>query len=454
MPISTINPATGVLEKSFAPYTAQEIERKLVKASHAYHVWKTVPIIKRRQYLKSVAQKIRQQSRVCAELITREMGKPISQSFAEVEKSAWVCDYYADNAVKLLKAERVKTESKKSYVRFDPLGVILAVMPWNFPNWLVFRAAAPAIMAGNVMILKHSSNVPQCALLIEELMTNTVVEENTFSTLLIEGAATDQIVSDERVAAVTVTGSEEAGRRVAELAGKHLKKTVLELGGSDPFIVLEDADIEKAAAAACKARTINTGQSCIAAKRFIVVKKVAKKFTERFADAMKSLKTGDPMDESVSIGPLARRDLVDTLDQQVARSVELGAQVVIGGRIAPGNGYYYEPTILTNVQKGMTAYSEELFGPVASIIEVKNADEAVEVANDTRFGLGASIWTRKVRLAEVLAERIDSGAVFINDIVKSDPRLPFGGVKKSGYGRELGEWGIKEFTNVKTVVVR
>ncbi len=454
MPITTINPASGTLERSFVPLNPQEVERILVKISHASHTWRATPIAKRKVYLKAVSQKLRKQSRECAEMITREMGKPISQSLAEIEKSAWVCDYYAENAAKLLKPDRIKTESRKSYVRFDPLGVILAVMPWNFPFWQVFRAAAPAIMAGNVMILKHASNVPQCALMIEEIMSSPLIEEKIFSTMLVEGGSVDSVVSDERIAAVTLTGSEEAGRRVAENAGKHIKKTVLELGGSDPFIVLQDADIEKAAAMACASRTINTGQTCISAKRFIVVKKVLRKFTEKFVDAMKSLKTGDPMDETVGVGPLARRDLVDVLDQQVARSVELGAQIVLGGRPVEGSGYYYQPTVLTNVHKGMPAYDEELFGPVASIIEVKNVDEAIDVANDTRFGLGASIWTRKVRKAEEYAERIQSGCVFINDIVKSDPRLPFGGVKKSGYGRELGEYGIKEFTNVKTVVVK
>lgn len=454
MPISTINPATGALEKSFVPMTPQETERILAKASLAFYSWKQSPLSKRKQYLKAVGQKLRQQARPLAEMITREMGKPITQSLAEVEKSAWVCDFYADTAAKFLENERIKTEAKKSYVRFDPLGVILAVMPWNFPFWQVFRAAAPAIMAGNVMVLKHSSNVPQCALLIEEIMSSTLIEEKIFSTLLIEGSATDAIVSDERIAAVTVTGSEEAGRRVAEVAGAHLKKTVLELGGSDPFIILEDADLERAAAVACASRTINAGQSCIAAKRFIVVKKVHRKFVELFEDAIKGLKMGNPMDESVTIGPLARRDLVDVLDQQVARSVEKGAVIVLGGRPVSGTGYFYEPTILTNVQKGMPAYDEELFGPVASVIEVKNADEAIEVANNSRFGLGASIWTKKIKKAEEYASRIESGAVFINDMVKSDPRMPFGGIKKSGYGRELGEYGIKEFVNVKTVVVK
>lgn len=453
MSIASINPATGVLEKSFAPHSDSEVERKLATLSRGYHFWKHTSFKRRAEYIRAVSEALQKNREKAAELITGEMGKPISQSLSEIDKCVWVCEYYAKHAEEFLKPVHIKTEAKKSYVRFDPTGIILAVMPWNFPFWQVFRAVVPAIMAGNVVLLKHASNVPQCALFIEKIMKTPVVEEPLFGTILVEGGAVNTIVADSRIAGVTVTGSETAGMRVAEQAGAHIKKSVLELGGSDPFIVLGDADVEKAAGVACTSRLINTGQTCISAKRFIVDRKVVKDFTKYLVRAMKAQVVGDPTDPDTQIGPLARQDLVSALDTQVTQSVEMGAQIALGGKPADRPGYYYEPTVLTHVTKGMPGYDEELFGPVACIIAVKDADEAVAVANDSRYGLGASIWTKDIKKAEELAVRLEAGAVFINDFVKSDPRLPFGGIKKSGYGRELGEAGIKEFVNAKTVVV-
>lgn len=454
MSISTINPATRKTEKVYAAMTKDEISTKIARAQKAYMEWKVISYKERAKLMEKVTSNLRENKIKYAELMTREMGKPIKQAVGEVEKCAWVCEYFAENTEELLSTESVKTENKKSYVRFDPMGIILAVMPWNFPFWQVFRAAAPALMAGNGMVLKHASNVPQCAAVIEDIFKKSGFPKGLFTTLLIEGAATSQIVEDERIVAITLTGSEEAGIRVAEIAGRNLKKVVLELGGSDPFIVLEDANLKESALMACQARTQNSGQSCIAAKRFIVVKKVAEEFTKRFTDHMSSLIVGDPMDEATNIGPLARKEFVDILHKQVQKSIELGAKVTTGGEIITGTGYYYKPTVLTRVKKGMPAYDEELFGPVASIIVVNDEEEALKVANDTRFGLGASIWTKNIEKAEDMAVQIHSGAVFVNDFVKSDPRMPFGGVKKSGYGRELGEYGIKEFVNIKSIMVK
>lgn len=454
MSISSINPANGKTEKTYQAMTASEIENKLAQAEKAFSEWKRVSYKDRAVLMKKVAENLRMISREYAMLMTLEMGKPIKQSMAEVEKCAWVCEYFAENAERLLSLETIQTENTKSYVRFDPLGLILAVMPWNFPFWQVFRAAAPALMAGNGMVLKHASNVPQCALAIEQIFKKSGFPEGLFSTILVEGAGTSAVIADPRIVAVTLTGSEEVGIKVAETAGRHLKKVVLELGGSDPFIILEDADIEQSALVACQARTQNAGQSCIAAKRFIVVKNVADAFIKRFVEHMSALVVGDPMDEQTNVGPLARKEFVDGIHKQVQDSVKKGAKILTGGSVIKGTGYYYQPTVLTNVKKGMPAYDEELFGPVASVIIVSDREEAIRVANDTRFGLGASIWTSNVERAEEMASQIESGAVFINDFVKSDPRMPFGGVKKSGYGRELGEYGIKEFVNVKSVIIK
>jgi succinate-semialdehyde dehydrogenase/glutarate-semialdehyde dehydrogenase len=407
----------------------------------------------RASLMRSVAGVLRADRSRFAALLTSEMGKPIVEAEAEVEKCAWTATWFAENGERLLAEEPVDSTGTESYVRFQPLGVILAVMPWNFPFWQAFRAGLPALTAGNVMILKHSSNVPQSALAIEEVFREAGVPEGVFQTLLIGSAAVERLIADRRVAGVTLTGSDKAGMLVAESAGKALKKTVLELGGSDPFIVLADADIGAAATVACRARNQNNGQSCIAAKRFIVEESVADEFEQRFVSAVAALKVGNPMDRANQVGPLARADLVDDLERQVAESVRLGARPLTGGKRIQGDGYYFEPTVLVNVRPGMPAYHEETFGPVAAVIRVKDEDEALHVANDTEYGLGSNIWTSDVERGKRLAERVEAGLVFINGMVASDARLPFGGVKRSGYGRELAEYGIKEFVNIQTVWV-
>ncbi|HUZ86867.1 MAG TPA: NAD-dependent succinate-semialdehyde dehydrogenase, partial [Candidatus Baltobacterales bacterium] len=407
----------------------------------------------RAELMRSVAGVLRADKARFASLLTAEMGKPIVEAEAEIEKCAWTATWIADNVARLLADEPVESTATRSYVRFQPLGVVLAVMPWNFPFWQAFRAALPALSAGNVMLLKHSSNVPQSALAIEEVFREAGVPEGVFQTLLVGSGAVDRIIADHRVAAVTLTGSDTAGALVAASAGKALKKAVLELGGSDPFIVLADADLNAAAAVACRARNQNNGQSCIAAKRFIVEEAVADEFEQRFAAAVAALKVGDPMDRGNQVGPLARGDLVDDLERQVGESLRLGARALTGGKRIKGDGYFFEPTVLTNVRPGMPAYHEETFGPVAAVIRVKDAEDALRVANDSEFGLGSSIWTADVARAQKLAERVEAGQVFVNGMVASDARLPFGGVKRSGYGRELSAYGIKEFTNIQTIWV-
>jgi succinate-semialdehyde dehydrogenase/glutarate-semialdehyde dehydrogenase len=380
-----------------------------------------------------------------------EMGKPIVQGEAEVDKCALTCDYYAEHAEAFLAPQPRQTDATKSYVRFDPLGPVLAVMPWNFPFWQVFRFAAPALMAGNAAILKHASNVPRCALQIEAVFREAGFPRGLFATVLVGSAAVAGLIADPRIVAVTLTGSEHAGRQVAERAGRELKKTVLELGGSDPFIVLADADVAAAARTAADARLVNSGQSCIAAKRFIVVEPVADAFTARFADELRARRLGDPLARDTQVGPQARVDLRDDLHRQVEESVKRGARLVLGGEVPAGRGAFYPPTLLSAVDKGMPAFDEETFGPVAAVIRAKDEADAIRLANDSDFGLGAALWTQDGTRAEQLAARIEAGAVFVNGLVKSDPRLPFGGVKRSGYGRELSEYGIREFVNIKSV---
>ncbi len=429
------------------------VEAALERGWAARHGWREAGVGMRAALMRSVAGVLRADKARYAALMTSEMGKPIVEAEAEVEKCAWTAGWIAENAERLLADEPVESTATESYVRFQPLGVILAVMPWNFPFWQAFRAGLPALSAGNVMLLKHSSNVPQSALAIEEVFREAGVPEGVFQTLLIGSARVEGLIADHRVAGVTLTGSEKAGMTVAEAAGRALKKTVLELGGSDPFVVLADADLDMAATVACRARNQNNGQSCIAAKRFIVEESVADQFEARFAGAVAALKVGNPMDRQNQVGPLARADLVDELERQVRESIRLGARPLVGGNRIHGDGYYYEPTVLANVRPGMPAYDEETFGPVAAVIRVKDADDALRVANDTDFGLGSNIWTSDVERGKKLAEKVEAGLVFINGMVASDARLPFGGVKRSGYGRELSEYGIKEFTNIQTVWV-
>ena len=453
--LKSIDPATGEELASYPELDAAGIEAAVERAYASRHAWRDAGIDLRTALMRSVAGVLRAEKARFAALMTSEMGKPIVEAEAEVEKCAWTATWIADNAARLLADEPIESTATKSYVRFQPLGVILAVMPWNFPFWQAFRAGLPAVAAGNVMLLKHSSNVPQCALAIEDVFREAGVPKGVFQTLLIGSRAIEGIISDRRVAGVTLTGSEAAGIQVAAAAGKALKKSVLELGGSDPFIVLADADVKAAATVACRARNQNNGQSCIAAKRFIVAEPIADEFEEHFTNAVAALKVGDPKDRANQVGPLARADLVDDLDRQVKESVKKGAKVLTGGKRVDGKGqgYFFEPTVLSGVKPGMPVYDQETFGPVAAVIRVRDAEEALRVANDTEFGLGSSIWTKDVERAEMLAERVEAGLVFVNGMVASDARLPFGGVKRSGYGRELSSYGIREFTNIQTVWV-
>jgi succinate-semialdehyde dehydrogenase/glutarate-semialdehyde dehydrogenase len=451
--LRSIDPSTGRELATFPEAREEAIESAVGKAWSARRGWREAGLGIRAGLMRRVAGVLRADRTRYAALLTSEMGKPIAEAEAEVEKCAWTAGWFADNGERLLADEPVESTGTESYVRFQPLGVILAVMPWNFPFWQAFRAGLPALTAGNVMLLKHSSNVPQSALAIEEVFREAGVPDGVFQTLLIGSGAVEWIIADHRVAGVTLTGSEQAGATVAEAAGKHLKKTVLELGGSDPFIVLAGADLDAAASVACRARNQNNGQSCIAAKRFVVEESVADDFEQRFVNAVAALKVGNPMDRANQVGPLARADLVDDLERQVNESVRLGATALTGGKRITGDGYYFEPTVLSNVRTGMPAYHEETFGPVAAVIRVRDAEDALRVANDTEFGLGANIWTGDVERGKRLAEQVEAGLVFINGMVASDARLPFGGVKRSGYGRELSDYGIKEFTNIQTVWV-
>ncbi|HEX9022338.1 MAG TPA: NAD-dependent succinate-semialdehyde dehydrogenase [Geobacteraceae bacterium] len=453
MALESINPATGELLEAFEEWHAAKTESVVADVHGAWLDWRLTSFAQRADLMKKAAAGLRGNSEEYARMMALEMGKPIAEGRGEVEKCAWVCDYYAGNASRFLAPEPVEIENASAYVAFRPLGTVLAVMPWNFPFWQVFRFAAPALMAGNTALLKHSSNVPRCALAIEEVFRRAGFPANVFRTLMVSSRQVDAVIEDSRVAAVTLTGSNFAGSRVAAAAGRMLKKSVLELGGSDPFIVLADADLEEAARTAARARCINSGQSCIAAKRFIVLDAVYDAFLEHFKKAMAALVVGDPLEEATQVGPQAREDLMDELHGQVKDAVAAGAQVVLGGRPLERQGYFYPPTILAGVKPGMKAYHEELFGPVASVIKVGDPDQAVTVANDSPFGLGGSVWTGDRRKGEEVAARLETGCVFVNGLVKSDPRLPFGGVKGSGYGRELSHYGIREFVNIQTVMI-
>ena len=451
MALLSVNPTTEDVLQTFEEFSDRQVDAALQQAHDAQRAWRSTPYGERASRLQGVARVLREQKSRLATLATTEMGKPIVEAEGEIEKCAWNCDFYAEHAATFLADEHVQTNASESYIAFEPLGVVLAIMPWNFPFWQVIRFAAPALMAGNGAILKHASNVPGCAVAIEEIFRTAGLPEGLFRTVLVPGSKVEALIADPRIQAVTLTGSSEVGERVASAAGKHLKKQVLELGGSDPFIVLADADLDAAAATAVRARNQNNGQSCIAAKRFIVEEAVADQFTDKFASAVRALRVGDPMQRETNVGPLARGDLRDALSEQVERSVARGARTIVGGHAVNGKGFFFAPTILDGVTDEMPAFREETFGPVAAVIRAGDAHDAVRLANDTEYGLGAALWTRDTRRAKELARRIEAGSVFINGMVASDPRLPFGGIKRSGYGRELGTYGIKEFVNIQTV---
>ena len=452
--IATINPATGETLKTFDSLTEEEIDEKLERALETFRSYRRTSFEEREWMMLRAGEIPEIERREFGRLMTTEMGKPIKAAIQEAEKCAWVCRYYAENARHHLADELIQTNATKSYIHYQPLGPVLAVMPWNFPFWQVFRFAAPALMAGNVGLLKHASNVPQCALAIEDIFRRAGFPEGTFQTLLIGSESVQRVLEDSRVVAATLTGSEPAGRNVASLAGKQIKKTVLELGGSDPFIVMPSANIDEAVSVAVKARTINNGQSCIAAKRFIIASEIYDEFERRFVEVMKALRVGDPMDEATDIGPLATEQILSDLDEQVRTSIAAGALLLTGGNRLAGPGNFYEPTVLANIPKESPAYCEEVFGPVALLFKVKGIDEAIRLANDTSFGLGAAAWTNDAQESTAFIDELEAGCVFINGMVASDPRLPFGGVKNSGYGRELSEFGIREFVNIKTVWIK
>jgi succinate-semialdehyde dehydrogenase/glutarate-semialdehyde dehydrogenase len=454
MALESINPATGELLERFAEWSDAKVAQVVNHTQQAWLAWRETSFVQRTVLMKRAAQVLRDNAELYARTMALEMGKPVAEGRAEVNKCAMCCEFYADHAQGYLADEVIASDATKSYVAYRPLGVILAVMPWNFPFWQVFRFAAPALMAGNAGLLKHSSNVPRCALQIEEVFVKAGFPADVFRTLMIGSGKVDQVIEHPAVKAVTLTGSDIAGRKVAAKAGQMLKKTVMELGGSDPFVVLADADLDEAAQVAAKARCINSGQSCIAAKRFIVETPVYEAFLEKFRAATAALVMGDPLDDRSQVGAQARGDLMGELHAQVEASVAKGAKIVLGGRPLAGPGCFYPPTILVNVVPGMPAYDEELFGPVAAVIRARDADDALRIANDTPFGLGASVWTRDVAKGEAFAARVEAGASFVNGMVKSDPRLPFGGVKISGFGRELSHHGIKEFVNIQTVWIR
>jgi len=454
MAIATINPATGEVVKTFPELTDAEIEQKLQKAVKAFAKHRRTTFAERAAGMRKAADILENEKETFGRMMTLEMGKTLRSAIAEAAKCATACRYYAEHAERFLADEVVETGAKKSFVRYLPIGPILAVMPWNFPFWQVIRFAAPALMAGNVGLLKHASNVPQSALLIEDVFLRAGFLEGVFQTLLIGAKKVDALLEDPRVVAATLTGSEQAGIQVGMGAAKRIKKVVLELGGSDPFIVMPSADLDAAVATAVEARILNNGQSCIAAKRFIVAEPIADEFQRRFVERMKALRIGDPFDDKTELGPLANAEAVTSLDADVRKSVDAGAKVLTGGHPITGAGNFYEPTVLTDIPVESPAYREEFFGPVASLFRARDLDDAIRIANDSRFGLGASAWTNDDKERERLINELESGMVFINKMVASDPRIPFGGVKQSGYGRELGEFGIREFVNIKTVWVQ
>ena len=451
MAIATVNPASGETLKSFQPFSDADIERALTKASSAFAQYRQTSFAERGRLLVKAGEILEARKEEFGALMTTEMGKTLRSAIEEAAKCAWVCRFYAEHAEKFLADEVVDTGAYRSYIRYEPMGAVLAVMPWNFPFWQVLRAAAPILSGGNVMLLKHASNVPQCALAIESIFHQAGYPEGVFQTLLIGASKVDGVLNDPRVAAATLTGSEQAGIEVGVGAAKRIKKVVLELGGSDPFIVMPSADLDKAVPTAVKARVQNNGQSCIAAKRFIVADKIYDEFMKRFVKGMETLKIGDPFDANTELGPLSTPSGVKDLDGLVQKSVAAGARVVTGGKKLDGKGNFYAPTVLADIPKSAPAYSEELFGPVACVFRARDAEDAIRIANESRFGLGSSVWTNDPAERQLFIEGLENGMVFVNRMVASDPRIPFGGVKQSGHGRELGVFGIREFTNVKTV---
>jgi succinate-semialdehyde dehydrogenase/glutarate-semialdehyde dehydrogenase len=453
--ITAINPTTGKVLEKYEKTSPDEAMQQLEKAHQAFCTWSQTDFSERAALMKKVSLILAENKTEYARIMALEMGKPITAGRAEIEKCAWVCEYYAEHSEKMLQPETIKTDAKKSYVTFNPLGVILAVMPWNYPFWQVFRHAAPGLMAGNGVILKHASNVPGCAAAIEDIFREAGFPKDLFQHFLFSGQLVADLIEHPTITAVTLTGSKPAGRSVAERAGKMLKKSLLELGGSDPYIILEDADLDRTVETCVTSRLLNSGQSCIAAKRFVVVEPVRRQFEQMLVEQMKAKPMGDPFDEAVEIGPQARFDLRDDLHRQVTKSIAKGAVCLLGANIPEGPGAFYPATVLGDVAKGMPAYEEEIFGPVAAVIPVKNEKEAIQVANDSSFGLGAAVFTRDSERGEhIAANYLEAGNCFVNAFVKSDPRLPFGGIKESGYGRELSHYGIKEFVNIKTVYIQ
>lgn len=453
MRISSINPATEDINKTFDVFTKQKALEVCKKVYASFAGWKSVGLEKRCEYMRNLAAVLREKKEEYGKLITKEMGKPISQAIAEVEKCAWTAEFFADFSIGWLKEEHVEMEGKHAIITFEPLGGILAVMPWNFPFWQALRCAIPAMIAGNVVVLRHSNVVPLCALAVEEAFKLAKFPENVFRTLITDHETVDELIKSQYIAGVSVTGSVETGENVAKISGANLKKTVLELGGSDPFIVLDDADIDLACKNALDARLISNGQSCICAKRFIVIKSMVNEFTQKFTASMRAVKVGDPMNKINTVGPLANKQQFITLKKQVDDAKKKGAKIECGGKRFGEKGFFFEPTVISNIKDGMLVKDHEVFGPVAIILPAKDEEDAVRIANDSEFGLGASIWTTNLRRGERLARKIESGMVFINEVVKSDPRLPFGGIKKSGIGKELSRYGLLEFVNIKPIMI-
>lgn len=452
--MKSINPFDNRVIREYSEYSPEKVREIIASVDDAWQRWKTTSFSLRAELMMNAADVLLIEKEACATIITREMGKLFYEATAEVEKCALCCRYYAQNAERMLQDESVQTEFAKSFVTFEPLGVVLAIMPWNFPFWQVWRFIAPGLMAGNAGVLKHASTVTGCALKIEEIVRKAGFPENLFRSLVLSSSAVELVIAHPAVKAVTLTGSEGAGSKVAEAAGRELKKCVLELGGSDPFILLDDADVEKSVRTALKARTLNCGQVCIAAKRFIVVETVKAQFEDLFREIVESMVAGDPFDPGTHVAPMARPDLVEELHAQVEKSIQMGARLVVGGNRLDLPGNFYAPTLLSDVTKGMPVYEEETFGPVAALIPVKDESEAIAKANDTPFGLGASVWTQDLERGERVARQIESGMVFVNEMTMSLPQMPFGGIKRSGFGRELSHYGIKEFVNIKSICIR